>query len=196
METAREMAEMLVAVQPNHNSNLTEVCAFGLRHCCYSAVEAQELAAVARSLVSIALHTHATEAVAECRSSPVPGPATDLFLELWRKGAEGGRVTYHQEFRLLFQHIDFLTALLRDCAADGALAIRQQGYEAGWREGCDAAARVVHEWGAHDVNKEVRDNPYYGGAISVTQFEAKYGQSRDLLAAIASVRDGEVSHVG
>lgn len=38
------------------------------------------------------------------------------------------------------QHIDHLEALLRDCAADGLLAVRQQGYEAGLKEGVSGRA--------------------------------------------------------
>lgn len=47
-------------------------------------------------------------------------------------------ITRVENVRDLLTHIDHLTALLRDCSADGLMAVRQAGYEAGWRDGAAA----------------------------------------------------------
>lgn len=82
----------------------------------------------------------------ETKSAPLPCPMTDEEMTVARTfwTVAGGSITER-----LLRQVDFLAGVLRDCSADGLLAVRQAGYAsglvAGRREGSDIARRDLAE---------------------------------------------------
>ncbi len=85
------------------------------------------------------------------RAVPVPSPVSDERLEYIRQNDEGCANAYAKdpagERRELLQHVRFLTALVRDLSADGAVAQYRAGWEACMRSSLADSAAAKEAWG-------------------------------------------------